>query len=283
MLVRKTKKQKEYLLKLKKEVSDFIINYKKRYQLFPWNEVNKVSKLQINSNSPIKVNGIDFTVKKLVSEINKTKPKIQSKLKPYHYNYILKAYIKDSINKDNKLLEEVYNQYKEELQSVFKEVQLDLLFCLEGLKQLNKALKPEKKKIKKNTESKKVLTENAKDDNLELESLCKKIVNESYTFIRNFLSRPEIKNKYKKWYDNEDVDISDMEKDIDDYSIDCGITQDASTSSNIFNELLNELNKYLDEKYHDDIQKYKISWSEKNSGFIWLTIDSRSADKVLEE
>lgn len=144
MLVKKTKEQREYLLKLKSEVSDYLLNYKKRYQLFPWNKVNKIAKLQMNSKTPINVNGTDFTVKKLVKEIDTIKAKIQSRMRPSYYNYILKAYIKDSMNKQGKPLKDVYHQYKEELQGVFKEMKLDLMFCLEGLKQLNKTLKSEK-------------------------------------------------------------------------------------------------------------------------------------------
>lgn len=141
MLVRKTKEQKEYLLKLKNEISNFLVNYKKRYQLFPWSQVNKVSKLQLNSQLPVKVNETEFTVKELVKEINKTKTKIQNRMKPSDYNYILRAYIKDSMNKDKEGSKMVYNEYNEELQKVFKELKIDLLFCLEGLKQLNKSLK----------------------------------------------------------------------------------------------------------------------------------------------
>lgn len=275
MMVKKTKEQKLYLLKLKTEVSEYLINYKKRYQLFPWNKVNKISKLQMNSTTPIKVNGTDFTVKKLVKEISGTKSKIQSRMKPSYYNYILKAYIKDSMNKEGKQLKEVYNQYKEELQGVFKEMKLDLIFCLEGLRQMNKTLKSQKKDS--------VIKESVKEDNSELESLCKKIVNESYTFIKNFLNNKDIKEKYKKWYESDDVDPQDMDKSLNYYDIDCGISQDASISSDIFDTLLKELNSFLDKKYHDEIQKYKIAWDDKNSGYIWLTIGNEEAEVVLKE
>ena len=69
----KSLKQKEYLLKLKDEINEFIENFKKRYQLFPWNKVNKLSKFEINSDKPITVNETKFTVKELVKEINKIK------------------------------------------------------------------------------------------------------------------------------------------------------------------------------------------------------------------
>ena len=288
MLVRKTREQKKYLLKLKSEVSDFLINYKKRYQLFPWSQVNKISKLQINSNSPINVNGIDFTVKKLVNEINKTKSKIQSRMRPSYYNYILKAYIKDSMNKDGKQLKDVYNQYNEELQNVFKEMRMDLLFCLEGLKQMNRALKPDNKK----KHEKKILTESflgfkkdkdkndTKDINItEFTSICKKIVNTSYTYVKKFISDPEVKKKYKDLYDEMEVCSEDITKDIESYAIDCGISQHACITSNIFDDLLDGLEKYLDEELDfKSIKKdYDIFWDDKNSGYIWLATDCNKA------
>lgn len=279
MLVRKTKEQKKYLLQMKSDISDSLINFKKRYQLFPWSQVNKVSKLKINSMTPINVNGTDFTVKSLVKEINKTKTKLQSRMRPSYFNYILKAYIKDSMNKDNNQLKILYNQYKEEIDNVCKEMQSDLLFCLEGLRQMNRALKPEKKKIQKNT----TVQESVDDTQNDLKSICRDITNESYSYIKKFLSNTETKKKYKKLYDDQDVDVQDIEKSLDGFDIDCGISQHACLSSKIFDELIDGLNKELDNKYHDIIQKYKIYWDDKNSGCIWLTINSKSADKVLEE
>lgn len=137
--------QKVYLLKLKNEVTAFIENFKKRYQLFPWNKVNQLKKFELRSNIPITVNGTDFSVMELVKEINKTKNKIQGKLKPSYYNFILKAYIKDSMNKTDTNLHSVYEEYKEQLNESFKESRQDLAFCLEGLKELNKAFKRDNK------------------------------------------------------------------------------------------------------------------------------------------
>ena len=76
---RKTKEQREYLLKLKDEISSFLVNYKKRYQRFPWSQVNKVPKLKLYTSVPITVNGTKFTVKELVKIINSTKKRINGK------------------------------------------------------------------------------------------------------------------------------------------------------------------------------------------------------------
>lgn len=149
----KSLKQKEYLLKLKDEINEFIENFKKRYQLFPWNKVNKLSKFEINSDKPITVNETKFTVKELVKEINKIKGNLQTRMRASYYNFILKAFIKDSIHCTDDEIKNLYHQYQNELKSNFNESKQDLMFCLEALKQINKAFKNDDKEV---TESEKV-------------------------------------------------------------------------------------------------------------------------------
>ena len=149
MLVKKTKEQRENLLKLKNSVTSFIINYKKRYQLFPWSLVNKISKNKNIASMSISVHNTSFSVKELIKEINKTNNKIKTKLKPSYYNFILKAYIKDSMNKTGSDLTKVYKEYDEQLNLSFKESKQELIFCLDALKELNKVIKSESKKVVK--------------------------------------------------------------------------------------------------------------------------------------
>ena len=141
MSLKRSRVQKENLLKLKKEIVDFTADFKKRYQLFPWSKVNKLTKIEMRSSSPITTNSSEFTVMSLVKEINKTKTKIQNRLKPSYYNFLLKAYIKDSMNLEDKQVNSIYKEYEEQLNCLFKETKQDLIFCLEGLKQINKAFK----------------------------------------------------------------------------------------------------------------------------------------------
>lgn len=141
MSLKRSKVQKENLLKLKKEIVDFTTDFKKRFQLFPWSKVNKLTKIEMRSSSPITTNSSEFTVMSLVKEINKTKTKIQNRLKPSYYNFLLKAYIKDSMNLEDKQVNSIYKEYEEQLNCLFKETKQDLIFCLDGLKQINKAFK----------------------------------------------------------------------------------------------------------------------------------------------
>lgn len=139
MLVKQNKDQKVYLLALKSDVTDFLVNFKKRFRLFPWSKVNKVMRKEYST--VIVVNGAKFTVKSLVQEINKTKTKLNSKLRPSAFNPILKGYIKDAKNLEGKELKRIYQNYKDELQKEFKSMRMDLEFCLSALKALNKYIK----------------------------------------------------------------------------------------------------------------------------------------------
>ena len=182
MLVRKTREQRAYLLKLKSEIIAFLENFKKRYQLFPWTQVNRLKKFNLNSSSPITVNGTSFTVMELVKEIRRTKTKIQSKMKPSSYNYILRAYIRDSMNKTGDELTEIYNIYDEQLQVSFKETKQNLEFCLDALKVLNKTFKTENSSIKESYDD--LLTEGTES--------------EKYTYSKSFKDVQSIADSLNK-------------------------------------------------------------------------------------
>lgn len=153
-MILKKSKQKEFLNTMKNEITAYLLNFKKRYQRFPWREINKISYLKKFSNVPITVRGKVFSLKELQKEFNSYKNKLRAQLKPSSFNYILKAYIKDSKGKDDKEVKRVYETYEKELQSVFNQMNTDLLFCLDTLKELNKGLKKEKKKMINVKESK---------------------------------------------------------------------------------------------------------------------------------
>lgn len=111
----------------------------------------------------------------------------------------------------------------------------------------------------------------------QLKVICTNIVNDSYAFIKSFLSKKDIKDKYKEWYDNMEIHIPDIKKDLEDFTIDCGISQEVCFNTDIFEILLKKLRINLDEKYHDVIEKNNIYWDDKNTGFIWLMIDTKNA------
>lgn len=146
MLVKQTKFHKEYLLKLKDEIKDFLNVFKKRYQRFPWKLINKVP--SYNNDEIISINGIKFTMKSLIREMNACNKRLRSKTKPSYFNYILSAYIKDAKNVDGTQLKRVYKSYSQELKKEFKFMKSDLDFCIEGLQKINKYLKENRKIVK---------------------------------------------------------------------------------------------------------------------------------------
>ena len=206
MLTRQSKKQKEYFLKLKSDTMDFITNFKKRYELFPWSRINKLKKIGARSNISIKINGVPFTVLSLSQEINKMNNKIKMRLKPTYYNFILKAYIRDSKGLDDSQITEIYNVYKEQLDANFKETKQDLIFCLEALKELNKVLKIKNNDKYTNDTSDVIIdttkTESTDDENLKntLFKDFKKYVNENNNVFNKVkvLNEPIIRYQKKK-------------------------------------------------------------------------------------
>lgn len=146
MLVKQTKFHKKYLLKLKDEIKDFLNVFKKRYQRFPWKLINKVP--SYNNDEIISINGIKFTMKSLIKEMNACNKRLRSKTKPSYFNYILSAYIKDAKNVDGTQLKRVYKSYSQELKKEFKFMKSDLDFCIEGLQKINKYLKENRKIVK---------------------------------------------------------------------------------------------------------------------------------------
>lgn len=215
-MILKKSKQKEFLNTMKNEITAYLLNFKKRYQRFPWREINKISYLKKFSNVPITVRGKVFSLKELQKEFNSYKNKLRAQLKPSSFNYILKAYMKDSKGKDDKEVKRVYETYEKELQSVFNQMNTDLLFCLDTLKELNKGLKKEKKKMLNVKESKDFTYGEVINESERQEYNNDDFVNES-----SLNSMNEVKNmsneevtlfdSYKQWmYVNESGDVEDL-------------------------------------------------------------------------
>lgn len=148
MLLRKSRKQKEYLLLLKNDVKSFCINFNKRYQLFPWAEIRKLPKNRKYSSITVTINGNKYTTKEVTTLLYKMKIELRNKIKPSYYNNILRAYIRESMNKSDSELKIIYNTFKKELSNLFKQTESDLIFCVDSLKEVNKVMKLKKLEIK---------------------------------------------------------------------------------------------------------------------------------------
>lgn len=145
-------KQKFYLQELKSYIKNFTVNFKKRYDIFPWKAFNKIGKEYYNEE--VTISGAKFTVKSLIKEVNKSKTSIISKLKPSYYNFILRSYIKDAKNLEEKDLKKIYQNYKAEIDKEIKQAKLDLEFSILALKELTKILKGKSEPMLESTKDK---------------------------------------------------------------------------------------------------------------------------------
>lgn len=132
-------KQKFYLSELKEHTKDFTVSFKKRYDIFPWKVLNKVKREFYNEE--VYVSSTKFTVKSLIKEVEKIQKSLYSRLKPSYYNFILRSYIRDAKDLEEKELKRIYQNYKAELDKEFKSCKLDLEFSISALKSLTKFIK----------------------------------------------------------------------------------------------------------------------------------------------
>jgi hypothetical protein len=137
----KTKEQREYEIKLRNEINSFIINYKKRYKLFPWGTFNKISSVKSISDKIITIDGIEYTTRELIKRVNQKRIHLNLQLKNSYYNYIINGFLKETHKKDLENIKLIYNDYSSQLKVIFKDMQSDLSFCLVALKSVNKLLK----------------------------------------------------------------------------------------------------------------------------------------------
>lgn len=134
--------QRQYFGLLKTDISNFINDFNKRYKKFPWDKVITIDKY-VDKNQVIKINNHDYTVKSYIDDVKKIRTNLKNKLKKSYYNYILEAYIKEAKNYNTP--KQCYDNYKKELKIIFKQMKLDLIFCLDGLRSVNTVLATKQK------------------------------------------------------------------------------------------------------------------------------------------
>lgn len=131
-----------YEKKLKSDTLVFLNEFKKRYDVFPWTTVAGITRIKGIDNEVVKVNSVDFTVRELLKQISKFKNTLKAQLRPNFFDYIIKAFKRDSIafRSNEQELGLLYKKYDYQLKNEFKKMDLNLNFCLEGFKAINKLL-----------------------------------------------------------------------------------------------------------------------------------------------
>ena len=140
-MIKKAVTQRECVIKMKHTINDFVTNFTKRYRLFPWTKLDKISKIKFDTKEPVTVQGNEYTVQELIKLINRNKTLVKMRLKVSYYNPTIKAFLKESKCVDENEIKSVYATYDKELKKQFNETREKLIFCLDGLKALNKYLK----------------------------------------------------------------------------------------------------------------------------------------------
>lgn len=143
MFPEKKKLVKSYHTLLKSDITSFLVSFRRKYNLFPIKELKKldrqhsykkVSKIIINGNSMEASIGIK-EVKTRFNQFNK-------KINPSYFNPILKGFLRDANKCENEQeMKRVYNDYRKEINLEFKQFDIDLRFCIDGLKAINRSLR----------------------------------------------------------------------------------------------------------------------------------------------
>jgi len=150
-LQKKSSVQKEYLLKLKNEIDDFVVNFKKRYDRFPWKKLLSIKKIRKFDDIIITVNKTKFGTKELIRDVSNLQTKLGQMCQSKYFNYIIRAYLKDARGQEDAKVKDIYTTYHKELKLAFKEMQDDLYTAYDMLSALTKSLNQEKE-VKEGTE-----------------------------------------------------------------------------------------------------------------------------------
>jgi hypothetical protein len=93
------------------------------------------------------INDISIEPIILIKNINKKYRDLKRKTNPSYFNTVLRAYTKDAIRCSNEVeIKIIYKNYLDDLKKQFNDMDMDLNFCLEGLKAINKEMKTENNK-----------------------------------------------------------------------------------------------------------------------------------------
>lgn len=126
---------------LKKSINDFISFLKKRYQLIPWSQIQKVHKIDFDEDTRITVGEKEYSVDELLKKIKETQSSLRSKQKMSYFHHYVKEFLQDSKSKMSIDVKKIYTEYDDKLDTEFKDTKYELMFCLNSLKEINKTLK----------------------------------------------------------------------------------------------------------------------------------------------
>lgn len=133
--------QKYYKL-LNNDITDALTNFNKKYEKFPIKTLGRVSRASYFKNvKNLSVNGVSMESNILIREIKNRYNDLKKKSKKSYFSFILRSFLKDaSMCKSEQEIKNLYPHYKKEMDAEIKQMNLDLNFCIEGLKEVTKSL-----------------------------------------------------------------------------------------------------------------------------------------------
>jgi hypothetical protein len=142
---------KGYNTKLKSKVTSFLVSYRKKYDAFPISSINKLVKhTNYKALSKLIINDVSIEPELAIRDLQERYKGIKKKLNPSYFNPILRGFNQDAKKTTSKeSMRDIYNKYSHQLDAEFKQLDLDLDFCVATLKALNRALSEYNKKNRK--------------------------------------------------------------------------------------------------------------------------------------
>lgn len=141
---------KSYTVKLKSKITSFLVPYRKKYDAFPIQTINKlVRQDSYKALSKLIVNDVPIEANVALKDLQTRYKNIKKKLNPSYYNPVLRGFNQDAKKASDEYIKEIYKNYVHQLDAEFKQLDLDLDFCIATLRALNKALSEHNKKARK--------------------------------------------------------------------------------------------------------------------------------------
>ena len=138
---------RKYKVLLKNDITSFLVSFRRKYRAYPIKLLNDLAKNSSYKNlKKMIINGISIEPVVLIKEINKKYRYFSKQINPSYFNPTLRSYTKDALRcKDESEVKIIYSNYLDELKRQFNDMDMDLKFCIDGLKAINIALKSNNK------------------------------------------------------------------------------------------------------------------------------------------
>ncbi len=139
-----------YNVKLKSKITSFLVSYRKKYDAFPIGSINKLTKhTNYKALSKLIINDVSIEPELAIKDLQERYKGIKKKLNPSYFNPVLRGFTSDAKKTTSKeSMRDIYTKYSHQLDAEFKQLDLDLDFCVATLKALNKSLSEYNKKNK---------------------------------------------------------------------------------------------------------------------------------------